>query len=63
MYFKLLIFLLAMIHSSVKIENPFAETLALSKKEGKEILLYLPDRIGATAVCILRINYSVTLVT
>jgi len=52
-----------MIHSSVEIENPFAETLALSKKEGKEILLYLPDRIGATAVCILRINYSVTLVT
>ena len=39
MHLKLLIILLAVLPLSGEIENPFAETVALSKKEGKQILL------------------------
>ncbi|MGI9541852.1 MAG: thioredoxin family protein [Cyclobacteriaceae bacterium] len=39
MHLKLLVFLLAIFPFFSDIENPFAETIALSKKEGKQILL------------------------
>lgn len=39
MHLKLLIILLGVFPLSGEIENPFADTLALSKKEGKQILL------------------------